>query len=146
MNLYRYCFKTFGIGSVLALIVSCLFITNVNAASNSQSHEKVNDSNSNGKGKNGNLGGHSNSQGKGNTQWWENEEGRRLASMETFFADNQEASDAFRMAPLAIKQGPLNFVGESMIVFRLLAEIFPEIWGTPDEKMSNIGFGPDPFD
>lgn len=33
-----------------------------------------------------------------------------------------------------------------MIVFRLLPEIFPDIWGDPEDKMINVGFGPDPFD
>ncbi|MGR9106400.1 MAG: c-type cytochrome [Gammaproteobacteria bacterium] len=85
--------------------------------------------------------------GKGNTQWWENVRARRLADMEAFFAANQPAYDDFRTAPIATKHRPqIGFVGESMIVFRLLPEIFPDIWGMPEEKMANVGFGPDPFD
>ena len=77
---------------------------------------------------------------------WDQIRARRLAVLNAYLSANQEAFESFRTAPLAIKQDPLNFVGFQMIVFRLLPEIFPEIWGQPEELMANVGFGPDPFD
>jgi mono/diheme cytochrome c family protein len=78
--------------------------------------------------------------------WWRNERTRRLAAINEYLKQNQDAYDSFRLAPLAIKQGPLDFVGMSVIVFRLLPEIFPKIWGPPKDKLAVVGLGPDPFD
>lgn len=32
------------------------------------------------------------------------------------------------------------------ILFRLFPELFPEIWGTPEEKFFKVGLGPNPYD
>jgi hypothetical protein len=84
--------------------------------------------------------------GTGPRNWWRNERTRRLAAIKKYLKQNQAAFDSFRLAPLAIKQGPLDFVGMSVIVFRLLPKIFPEIWGPPKDKLAVVGLGPDPFD
>jgi hypothetical protein len=84
--------------------------------------------------------------GTGPRNWWRNERTRRLAAIKKYLKQNQAAFDSFRLAPLAIKQGPLDFVGMSVIVFRLLPKIFPEIWGPPKDKLAVVRLGPDPFD
>ncbi len=77
---------------------------------------------------------------------WDQIRAQRLAAINAYLAANQEEFESFRTAPIAIKQDILNFVGLQMIVFRLLPEIFPEIWGLPEEQLAVVGFGPDPFD
>ena len=81
-----------------------------------------------------------------NSNTWQQERAQRLAEIQNYFDENPEAFESFRTAPLAIKQGILNFVGVQVIVFRLLPEIFPDIWGQPEEQLAPAGFGPDPFD
>lgn len=78
--------------------------------------------------------------------WWRNERARRLVEIQHYLEKNHAAFESFRTAPLSIKQGPLNFVGMSMIVFRLLPELFPDIWGPPEDKLAVVGLGIDPFD
>jgi RoxA-like, cytochrome c-like len=77
---------------------------------------------------------------------WDKIRAQRLAVLDAYLEENQEAFESFRTAPLGIKQKVLNFIGSQMIVFRLLPEIFPEIWGLPEEKLAVVGLGPDPFD
>jgi hypothetical protein len=81
-----------------------------------------------------------------NSNTWQQIRAERLVELQTYLDENPEAFKSFRTAPLAIKQDILNLLGFQMIVFRLLPEIFPEIWGQPEELMANVGLGPDPFD
>ena len=78
--------------------------------------------------------------------WWGRERAKRLAALADYLKDNAEEFNSFRTAPLAIKQNARNLVGIQIIVFRLLPEIFPDIWEPQKEKMLVVGFGPDPFD
>jgi len=82
----------------------------------------------------------------GTNNWWRNERARRLTDLEDYLDQNDDAFVSFRTAPLAIKQGSHNPVGTMMIVYRLLPEIFPEIWGPPEDKRAVVGLGPNPFD
>ena len=81
-----------------------------------------------------------------NGETWSQIRAQRLAAIDDYLEANPEAWESFRTAPLSIKQDILNFVGLQMIVFRLMPYIFPEIWGLPDEQLSVVGLGPDPFD
>ena len=84
--------------------------------------------------------------GNGVYKWWRGERARRQAEIDQYLADYQLEFDSFRTAPLAIRQDPLNFVGIQMIIFRLLTELFPDIWGPAGDKMAIVGYGPDPWD
>lgn len=79
-------------------------------------------------------------------QSWDQIRTQRLAVLDAYLKENQEAFESYRTAPLGIKQKVLNFIGTQMIVFRLLPEIFPEIWGPPEEKLAVVGLGSDPYD
>jgi hypothetical protein len=79
-------------------------------------------------------------------RWWRRERERRQAEIDAYLEDNRDDFDSFRTAPLAIRQDPLNFVGIQMIIFRLLPELFPDIWGPPGERMAVMGYGLDPWD
>ncbi|MEM7025036.1 MAG: hypothetical protein AAF637_21000 [Pseudomonadota bacterium] len=81
-----------------------------------------------------------------NYVWWRVTRAKRQAEIDAYLAENLDDFTSFRTAPLGIKQDVLNFVGIQMIIFRLLPELFPDIWGPPDEKMARIGFGRDPFE
>lgn len=74
------------------------------------------------------------------------ERARRQAEIDAYLEENSKNFDSFRTAPQAIRQDPLNFVGIQMIIFRLLPELFPEIWGPPGSRMAMAGYGPDPWD
>lgn len=78
--------------------------------------------------------------------WWRRQRERRQAKIDAYLEDNRDDFDSYRTAPLAIKQDVLNFVGIQMIMFRLLTEIFPDIWGPAGERMATVGYGPDPWD
>ncbi len=82
---------------------------------------------------------------RGDYAWWCVTRARRLAELNAYIAANRDDFESFRSAPLGIKQELLNFVGIQMIIFRLLTEIFPDIWGPPEDQMLAIGFGPDPY-
>ena len=92
----------------------------------------------------GTIGGCNNNNNNGQT--WDQIRAERLQAIDDYLEANPEAFESFRTAPLSIKQDILDFVGLQMIVFRLLPEIFPEIWGLPDEQLAVVGLGPDPFD
>lgn len=83
--------------------------------------------------------------GGGNTNWWQHERERRQADIDRYLAENSENFDSFRTAPLAVRRHAFNFVGIQMIMFRLLTEIFPEIWGPAGDQMAIVGYGPDPW-
>ena len=85
------------------------------------------------------------------TRWdeqtsWRRERDRREALIERYLLNHQDEFQAFKNVPLAIKQSRLTFVGIPVIMFRLFPQIFPDIWGPPQDQMAIVGFGPDPFE
>lgn len=82
----------------------------------------------------------------GRFKWWRLERARRQAALDQYIDSHYKEFLSFKSAALAIKQEPLNFVGIQMVMFRLFPVIFPDIWGSPRNKMAVVGLGPDPFD
>ena len=77
--------------------------------------------------------------GNGAYNWWHNERARRQAELDAYLEANASDLDSFLYAPMAA-------TGTPAIVFRVLPELFPEIWGAPEEKLASVGLGPDPWD
>ena len=76
---------------------------------------------------------------KGTHNWWHNERGRRQAELDAYLEANASDLYSFLYAPMAS-------TGTPAIVFRVLPELFPEIWGAPEEMLASVGLGPDPWD
>ncbi len=83
--------------------------------------------------------------GGGNFSWWRHEREKRHQEIKDYVLRHPIQFLSFKNQPLAIKRDVLNFVGVQMIMFRLFPEIFPDIWGPPQDQMAVIGFGPDQF-
>lgn len=89
---------------------------------------------------------HAAKSGAGAFSWWRLERARRQAEIDAYVNGNLDEFLSFKNAPIAIKRDVLNFVGIPMIMFRLLPEIFPDIWGKPEDQMAEVGLGVDPFE
>ena len=76
------------------------------------------------------------SRGAGTTQWWQTQRAERQAELDAYIAANREDFEWF-------KDAPLGNSGIPMVMFRLLPELFPEIWGTPDTQFAAVGLGAD---
>ena len=75
--------------------------------------------------------------------WWRGERARRQTELDAYVASNRADFDALR-------RNPAGNVGVPVILFRLLPELFPEIWGAPAanfaDSFSKIGLAADPFE
>lgn len=78
--------------------------------------------------------------------WWRGERAKRQAAIDAYLAANQKGFLSFKNAALSSKEGVFNLVGVPMVMFRLMPEIFPDIWGPSEEKMLRLGLGPDPWE
>jgi mono/diheme cytochrome c family protein len=81
----------------------------------------------------------------GKFTWWRLERAKRQAELGAYLLKNRDEFLSFKNAPLSTKQGPLNFVGIPMVMFRLLPVLFPDIWGPPESMMAEVGLGRDPY-
>ena len=79
------------------------------------------------------------SRGAGTTQWWETQRAERQAELDAFIAANREDFDWF-------KDAPLGNSGIPMVMFRVLPELFPEIWGAPGTNFTAVGLDADPYE
>jgi hypothetical protein len=71
-----------------------------------------------------------------NFAWWQQQRTIRQGALDLFLAAN---AGEF----LSFKNAPLGNIGIPMVVFRLMPEVFPDLWGPPDTKLAAVGFGPD---
>jgi hypothetical protein len=70
---------------------------------------------------------------------WSKVRAGRQALIDAYVAENHEDW-------LSFKNAPVGNLGVPMLMFRLFPEIFPDIWGEPEEHMAVAGFGPDPWE
>jgi cytochrome c553 len=65
-------------------------------------------------------------------------------------AERQQAIDAHVAANwndwMSFKNEPVGNLGVPVVMFRLFPEIFPDIWGPPEDRMAVAGFGQDPYE
>jgi mono/diheme cytochrome c family protein len=73
------------------------------------------------------------------TSVWPFVRGTRRGDIEAYFRQRPEEFTAF-------KSGPVGNNGLPVLIWRLLPELMPEIWGTPDHAFETVGFGPDTYD
>jgi hypothetical protein len=71
--------------------------------------------------------------------WWRKERARRQAELDAYVAENQADFDSFRRIPA-------GNIGVPMIIFRLLPELFPQIWGPPSANFAGVGLYADAFE
>jgi hypothetical protein len=71
--------------------------------------------------------------------WWRTTRTARQAEVDAYLATNAADFAWFKNAPLGDS-------GVPMVVLRLFAEIFPDIWGAPDAFMAPVGFAKDPYE
>src|SRR5687767_14452435 len=70
---------------------------------------------------------------------WDTTRAAREAAIADYLAMNDEDFRWF-------KDTTLGASGIPMVMFRLFPELFPELWGQPDEHFAKVGLGKDPFD
>ncbi len=75
----------------------------------------------------------------GTYAWWRVQRTVRQIAFDGFLLSNAAAFESF-------KNTALGNLGVPMIMLRLLPEIFPDIWGKPDEKFAAVGFAGDPYE
>lgn len=68
--------------------------------------------------------------------WWKFQRYERNKKLERYIKSNQEEYNAFR------SQSP-GLVGIPVVIFRLLPEVFPDIFGEPEDKFKHVGLGRD---
>lgn len=69
---------------------------------------------------------------------WCKERSERQAALDAYVADHDDDAREFTAGAFATQGIPL-------ILFRLLPEVFPEIWGPYAERMSVLGMGANPY-
>lgn len=72
-------------------------------------------------------------------QAWCNERSKRQAALDKYISAHEDEAREFREGAFATQGIPL-------ILFRLLPEVLPEIWGSSSSEMSVLGMGPNPYD
>jgi cytochrome c5 len=75
----------------------------------------------------------------GTYAWWRIQRTIRQAEFDGFLLANATAFESF-------KNTALGNLGVPMIMLRLFPEIFPDIWGKPEENFAPVGFAADPYE
>jgi len=70
---------------------------------------------------------------------WCLERTKRRAALDAYVADHAADGREFT-------EGAFSTQGIPLILFKLLPDLLPDIWGTPQSQMAIIGMGPNPYD
>ena len=77
--------------------------------------------------------------GHDDAAWWRNERARRQQAFDDYLTANADDWKSFKNAALGSSGIPL-------IMFRLLPDLFPQLFGGPNDHFAPVGFGEDPFE
>jgi cytochrome c5 len=77
--------------------------------------------------------------GEGVYTWWRIQRTFRQAAFDGYMLENVTAFESF-------KNTALGNLGVPMIMLRLFPDVFPDIWGKPEEHFAPVGFAADPYE
>jgi mono/diheme cytochrome c family protein len=72
-------------------------------------------------------------------KWWRGERTRRNQAIDAYLKANSTEFNSFINVPL-------GHSGFPVVMMRVFPDLFPELWGTQEDKLSSIGFGNNPWD
>jgi hypothetical protein len=71
--------------------------------------------------------------------WWRTERRARQRAIDAYLDEYSEEFSSFKNAPLGSS-------GVPVVLFRLFAEVMPDVWGPPSDNMLTVGFTKDSFE